>query len=493
MADDVFSGINNIFTKMGTAYDRDLRGVTSPFRNEVIPENVKSDKPAEKSGKLSRKNNSFDIMSYQWYTSDIERRYSDDYYNNIAVDFAVNASAKSKGIKGAITDVVNEAGGVVNSAFNTVIDSANQISSGVNNLLGGTSNKQKAADLNKKIIQEKFEYFIKSFPFAKVYEFKPQDTLGANISTMTTMFKLIDTIVDSNSPGGAIMKDMLNGLNSWLVKEFKLDIYDPSTFTNPDTRIMGFPNKMYKNLISGYYTGYYEIPAITYDDFLDSRGSDGWTKQGFTDRFFGSAASTVKNFMSDNIGSGFDIATRPKWSIDGGGDGRDNISFKATLFNDNLNSVFNNLAFIHSFVAGNLWYQDTIIQKCSSLYDVEVPGRFRYYFCTCDVSVKFIGKVRKINNRAALWNNTSMNFNLEVLNNIPDAYDITFNFKSLIPNNYNSYIAYILNEDINNITVGQRVDTLMQDMANKVNAAVKTGEDLRVKQKAEATKNPTAG
>jgi len=482
MADDVFTGITETFEKIGDAYDRDLRGATSPFRTEIVPSNVTGYQkdPIIKSNVLADATNSFYIEDYRWYTGDIHRRFKDDYYNKISISEAVASSSSSKSVLGSITSYV---GDLAQDVIKTGIDSVNQIKNTADNLLNSKKKETEAAEKRKdekRNLEISFRRFLSSFPFAKVYEFKPQDTLGANISTLMAGFKMIDAIVDSSGKGMSVLADMINGLNTFLTTEFGLDFKDSSTFADPNTRIYSFPNKMYKNLISGYFTGYYEIPLLDNTDFLVSNGQQGWSSQSFISRMFGQTGETVKEFMSNAIGSGLDIATRPKWSVEGGGDGRDNITMTVMLFNDDLTAVTQNLSFIHSFVGGNMWYQDTIIQKCSSLYDLEVPGRFRYYFCTCDVKVEFKGKVRKFSSNIdtsiiSSFANSSR-FNMETFNNIPDAYEVTFSFKSLIPNNYNSYVAYLMSNRENEVVVGQRIDNLYKKLADSVQKAVTDGE-----------------
>lgn len=486
MADDIFGKFTDTLKKLGKEYDRDLRGATSPFRTEVKAgsDNIGTGRiNSEKSSKLSNKQNYFDILSYQWYTSDISRRFRDDYYNNIEIDFAKNQQAKSKSIKDSLVSTVND---TVGNIKDTVVDSYNQIKDSAKNLLDGK--KDTSGELLKEYQnQGLFKYYIKSFPFAKVYEFKPRDTLGVTVNALTTAFKMIDSIIDTNGNKSDIMKDIWDGITGFLKSEFGLDVENASSFTDPNTRIYGVPNKMYKNLISGYFTGYYEIPILSNEDFIEVNGSDGWSQQSFTQRFFGDqAAGMVKNFMGEKIGSGFDIATRPKWTIDGGGDGFPATTLEVMLYNDNMTSVLNNLAFLHSFTAGALWYQDTFIQKCSSLYDVEFPGRFRYYFCTCDIKVGCVGKIRKINS----YNNNflakyidSGKINLEVLNHIPDAYRIQFTFKSLIPNNYNSYVAYIIGSKENEVTVGQNISSFYEKLAESIQTSVTQGDVQRTNRK----------
>lgn len=483
MAGYTFGDLTESLKNLGKEYDRDIKSATSPFREEIKPEgaNYISKKLPLKA--ISRQNNYYDLTTYQWYTTDIGRRYKDDYYTNIEVPFAKQNNNSSPGFIGTIITNATE---TVNNAKDTVVDSVNQITNSVDNLLNGPKPDPLANGHRDDVNKLNFSNYLKTFPYAKVYEFKPRDTLGLTVNALITMFKAIDSIIDTNGNMTDILKDMLDGVTTFLNKEFKIDIKNPKTFSDANMRIDGIPNAIYKNLISGYFTGYYEIPVLDYNGFLNVDGAKGWESQSIMQRFFtDSIASTVKGFMDDKIGSGFDIATRPKWSINGGGEGFPSITLELYLFNDTISALFDNLAFIHSYVGGNFWYQDTLIQKCSSLYDVEIPGRFRYYFCTSTIAVEYVGKVRQVvdikqtdatNNIFLRWfnnlaGNNNSSPNLDVLNNVPDAYKVTITYQSLIPNNYNSYMSYITQNKNDQVSVGQTITSFYEKLAESVNAA----------------------
>lgn len=485
MAEDT----NNVFTgylsKFGQAYDRDVRGATSPFRDEIKPEGAAYARKTFRDPVISKNKNTFDLLSYQWYTSDIERRFRDDYYNNLDIDFAKNSNSSAKGLK---NQVISTVGDTYKNVKDTVTTASNQIKDSVNNLINGPKKDPLGPEYHEYVNRLNFTNYLKSFPYAKIYEFKPRDNLGVTINALTAAFKAIDSITEGNGKFSDIMKDIKDGVTNFLKENFDIDFNNMDALADPSMRISGIPNRMYKQLISGYFTGYYEVPILDYNGFLNSQGVDGWESQSFMERFFTSnGAGLVKDFMGNNIGSGFDIATRPKWSVDGGGKGFPQITLEMVLFNDNIKAVFNNLAFIHSYVGGNLWYQDTIIQKCSSLYDVEVPGRFRYYFCKGNIQVDYIGKVRQIADMSSATssknnillkffneqkNSDTNSFNLDVLNNIPDAYRLTFTFESLIPNNFNSYIAYVNQNDKDSVNVGKNVESMYESLANSIQASV---------------------
>jgi len=482
-------GIAALFRGFADKYDQDLRGATSPFRREIAPDKVIIGD--DKTAVISKTNNSFKLLDYQWFPSDIKRRFADDYYNNIEIAFAKVQSATTggflSGIKEAVVDKVNEISNTVEDSINGIKDSVNN----VKDMLTGTKKKK-----IEKNLSNQFNDFIMTFPYAKIYEFKPQDDLGATVSGLATAFKMIDNIVDGAAGFKDTVKAIIDGFYEFILTEFKIDLKNPSSFTDPNARILGIPNKLYKNIISGYYTAYYEIPLLENGDFLSSKGTAGWTQQGFVERYFGTAGSSIKSFMADNIGSGLDIATKPKWSIEGGGEPFKDITIKVMLFNDNIASTFNNLAFIHSFVAGNLWYQDTLIQKASSLYDVELPGRLRYYFCTCDIEVNFVGKVRVLSQGLTYDNvldkdvikkdlakyniplTVLSNMNVHVLNNIPDMYEVTFTFHPLLPNNYNTYCAYLRGASEDDVKgVGTQINNVWEQLAKGVDAKVQAANN----------------
>jgi hypothetical protein len=60
-----------------------------------------------------------------------------------------------------------------------------------------------------------------------------------------------------------------------------------------------------------------------------------------------------------------------------------------------------------------------------------------------------------------------------VLNHIPDAYDVTFTFKPLLPNNYNTYYAYILGDEGDDVKgIGTKITNLWENLTNSVNASL---------------------
>lgn len=461
---------DGLFKNIIDIYDRDLRGASSPFRNEIQDPNSTAYKIKEKtSGIFSRDNNKFKLNSYQWYTSDLRRWFKEDYFNNIKVD---NYQEPAKG--DFVTRSLSPLKDNVTNYVNNISSTYNAAEKGVKNILNPTNVQTDNTDA----LDESFTNFLNSFPIVKIYEFKPQDTLSTNLTILSSIFNLIDEFINSKDSFVNKTLDVVDGFFDFFAKK-GYDLRNRSTFSDPIKRIYSFPNLFYRNLISGYYTGYYEIPVLNYDDFLESKGSNGWSQQGLISRVFGDTiGSTVENFSKNVLGSGLNIATRPRWTIESGGDGRDNISLDLMLYNDNFKSFTENLTFINSFVAGNLWYQDTIIQKCPSLYDIEIPGRFRYYFCTADIKVSYKGKVRKFviddSKIQELKNNIPeiMSWNIEVFNNIPDVFEVSIKFNSLIPNNYNTYFSYLLNNEENKANVGSNVKNIYTQVFDSMQAKI---------------------
>lgn len=54
-----------------------------------------------------------------------------------------------------------------------------------------------------------------------------------------------------------------------------------------------------------------------------------------------------------------------------------------------------NLAFINTIVPGAMTMQYSIVKHAPNVYDVKVSGFTRMFMCSCNVSVKWKGNVRR--------------------------------------------------------------------------------------------------
>jgi hypothetical protein len=164
----------------------------------------------------------------------------------------------------------------------------------------------------------------------------------------------------------------------------------------------------------------------------------------------------------------FDVAGRPKFSLEGNNPLPDTVTTTFNLHNYNIDALIANLKFIHSITAGAFWIQSGFMQVSSNLYDVEIPGRFRYYLCKANVKVDWSGKVRSM--REAQLKQIRSAFpkisNREAISKFPDMYTVTLEFYSLMPNNFNTHLNYLIGA--NEVSVGQYKD----NKTDKVGTAI---------------------
>ena len=212
--------LSDIFRKLATEYDKDLRGITSPFRREISPTEGVDD--SSKDHKISKPENAFRINQYQWYPSDVKRRFVDDYFNNIDIAFAINEQATKKGFVASIKDAAMDK---LNAVGNTLKDSVNQIQNSVSNIKDMLNGTTKGKPVPK--LTQDFDEFIHTFPYAKIYEFKPQDSLGATVSALATAFKMIDNVVDGGGGFKPTLDAIIEGVQNFLKSTFKVDLSNP--------------------------------------------------------------------------------------------------------------------------------------------------------------------------------------------------------------------------------------------------------------------------
>ena len=149
----------------------------------------------------------------------------------------------------------------------------------------------------------------------------------------------------------------------------------------------------------------------------------------------------------------YDIQGRPKFVAPVDGHAQFETTFN--LFNYNLDATRDNIKFIHALVAGAWWTQVGFQQQSSNLYDIKVPGRFRYFFCSANVKIDQVGKIRKLNDDQVTHiikvlqkqvqdaDGNLMKVNPDTVRFIPDTFRVTMTFNSLLPNNLNTHLNFV--------------------------------------------------
>ena len=221
-------------------------------------------------------------------------------------------------------------------------------------------------------------------------------------------------------------------------------------------KIITDPVNQVKGMLSGNEVAYFEVP-YNGDVFLTNMQSSFW--KGAADlqgALANGSNSAMMNILKDSTAVNFPAT--PTWNSEEGGGAPEPLSIDLVLYNNNLQNLVNNYKYIHGLMQGVYWSQIGFFQKSSNLYDITLPGRFRYFFCTLEAQVQFVGKRRRLPNTMTgkfneIFSNGSnkskdkIKLSAEIANNgfFPDAYRLTLTFKSLMPNNYNMYLQYFIN------------------------------------------------
>ena len=181
---------------------------------------------------------------------------------------------------------------------------------------------------------------------------------------------------------------------------------------------------------------------------MSAAGDDGWTATGFEKIVGNELYKLIENAMPMNMPG------VPEWK-NTNQDTCPEIKFELKLVNNKLGDAAKNFAFLNSFISGAYWIQIGNLQRSPNLFSLECPGRFYYLYCTMNCSVTYHGKARYVASDLITYYKTMLGvdqnhpFFAQLLNTafwIPDAYTITVKFHSLMPNNFNAYIGYILNQ-----------------------------------------------
>jgi hypothetical protein len=216
---------------------------------------------------------------------------------------------------------------------------------------------------------------------------------------------------------------------------------DSSQFTED---VVDFPVSLVRNMFQGEFLQTFEVPYYN-DTYLFAHGANEWARGGL-DQLLG---TKLGQFANKNMS--LDVPTTPTWkNVNGGGEPPE-ITSEFTLWNKDLESLKANYKFIHALISGAYWSQIKFNQKSPNLYDIEVPGRFHHYYCTMDCELKYMGKSRTlqpsalaelINSLGSEGNQNKMTMHDDYM--FPDAYSVKVVFKSLMPNNFNMYLDYLL-------------------------------------------------
>lgn len=244
---------------------------------------------------------------------------------------------------------------------------------------------------------------------------------------------------------------------------------DDSLFTKD---IIKTPVKLVRQMFAGDFLGGYEIPYYA-DTYLSAESIANWDRSGLT----GQLGSTLGKLIKENLA--LDVPTTPTWTNENGGGAPPPLETELILYNKDVDALTKNYRFIHALIAGAYWTQIGYNQKSPNLYDVTIPGRLHYFYCAMDVDVAYLGKSRKLSDvaynkfLAGFGTNNSGKSNFGGLKRgsmFPDGYKIKIKLQSLMPNNFNMYLDYLLNGSEENGSVDRDLVLTLGNIIGDVGA-----------------------
>ena len=209
--------------------------------------------------------------------------------------------------------------------------------------------------------------------------------------------------------------------------------------------VLQTPVELVRKMFSGEFLSTYELPYYG-DVYLSASSSSNWSRSGLAEQI----GSTIGTFLKQNLS--LDVPTTPTWKNDDGGGAPPPIEVELILYNKDIDALIKNYRFINSLISGAYWTQINYNQKSPNLYDVTIPGRLHHFYCTMDINLEYMGKTRALSAGAAnkfenTFGSTSGSNNIKTSNDYmyPDGYMIKITLNSLMPNNFNMYLDYLIN------------------------------------------------
>lgn len=248
-------------------------------------------------------------------------------------------------------------------------------------------------------------------------------------------------------------------------------------FTDRNLRLHGIAEALLRYTVSGSYTMKCKLPYVVKDDnqscIMSSFGEGCWsgwypTKENFYNNSVGQGFSTLQSHTGLNLVwsapldwklSPYSSIVKKRYSV---------CKLNFTIFNDTLEHLAINLAFIWMFGATTKATTDTVLIRPPYLYTVEIPGGFRYKYCTCSFSITPIGTMRRLSNFSGSTKNTittlftnmfGFEVNPKAIEYVPDAYNVQIEFNSVLPDTWNFIDSYLRDIDRDKPEIGEKLST----------------------------------
>lgn len=313
------------------------------------------------------------------------------------------------------------------------------------------------------------DHLLQHIPMVQIREYQQDSKLNQVFSLFGSLKEGFDKGSEAASSGSSV-GDALAGLKTtaekWW-KTFKWIVVNPDIFvkkllggmelsremtiTESDDKsylsIVKVPHILYYQMISSLSLNIFELP-FSGEFVREASGHGGWNTGRGIKGIGGSGNGIFSKFIS-YFGDNIKVSMTPTW--DGAADEEGTtIEFTVNLFNDSVDAACVNFVFVNTLLPGMMFTQYHIFQQSPSLFDIKVDGLGRYFMCSGSVKVEYKGVLRTpsptvIKNLATKYANPIYKFDENYLRKsglvkIPDSYQVTLQFKSLLPNSFNNYI-----------------------------------------------------
>lgn len=313
------------------------------------------------------------------------------------------------------------------------------------------------------------DHLLQHIPMVQIREYQQDSKLNQVFSLFGSFKEGFDKGSEAASSGSSV-DDALAGLKTtaekWW-KTFKWIIVNPDKFvkkllggmelsremtiTESDDKsylsIVKVPHILYYQMISSLSLNIFELP-FSGEIVREASGHGGWNTGRGIKGIGGGGNGIFSKFIS-YFGDNIKVSMTPTW--DGAADEEGTtIEFTVNLFNDSVDAACVNFVFVNTLLPGMMFTQYHIFQQSPSLFDIKVDGLGRYFMCSGSVKVEYKGVLRTpsptvIKNLATKYANPIYKFDENYLRKsglvkIPDSYQVTLQFKSLLPNSFNNYI-----------------------------------------------------
>ena len=203
--------------------------------------------------------------------------------------------------------------------------------------------------------------------------------------------------------------------------------------------------QLYKFFTHGKWLNTYEVPYLPGSAdilYLKSNNASKWDVNAGMQKLMG---KTIAGAITEHT-----YMQYPVTPIFESGDNAANLFQTVTttfyLINDSTTNLVKNFKFLHSLFAGTQWILLKFgYRRAPNVYNVYCNSRFNYIWASIDMTVQSCGKVYKNPDISKEFKN---DYSFKYLNEHtlwPTAWQVTLSIRSLVPNNYNTYLEFIMN------------------------------------------------